>query len=95
MSDYPIKISWTGDARTKLVTRYFEPAQADGDELDGVTKMFARQKTNVVIKSEEERNALRRGLENMIETRSPEWTTWMTAAHMRAYKRVSKELENN
>jgi len=93
--EYPIKIRWTGDARTKLATRYFEPAQADGVEPDHVTAMLNRQKTNVVVESEEEHNALRRGLENMIETRSPEWTTWMTAAHMRAYKRVANELEGN
>ena len=90
--DEPIKIRWTGDARTKLITRYFEPAQADGAEPDSVTKMFNRQKTNVVIESEEELNALRRGLDSLINTRSPKWTVWMTGAHMRAYKRVRNEL---
>lgn len=90
--NFPLKIRWRGDARTKLITRYFEPAQADGDEPDHVTDMFNRQKTNVVVENESELNALRRGLEHMIDHRDPQWTVWMTGAHMRAYKRVYDEL---
>mgnify|MGYP007039260602 FL=1 len=87
----PIKIKWVGDARTKLVTREIEPQTADGVMPDSAFNPMARQKTQIVIKTYEELQAIHTALKGA-RMRSSGGIVWMTPAHERAYDRVHREL---
>lgn len=87
----PIKINWTGDARTKFKTRKVRARVDDGVESgELVMSTLDRLKTRVVVKTEREAEAL----ENMLETQARTRYTWTTDAHQKAYRRVLEELRD-
>lgn len=103
MTSYPVKVSWTGDARTKLETRELEPAIADGEAHGQLArKTLSRLKTRVVIRNAVEAEALLTALENIC-MRQPakgagtprDGCTLMTNAHKAAYERVKQEIEDS
>lgn len=94
-----IKIRFGGDSRNKLNTRGIMPCHEDGEEwTDDALATLNRQKTNVVVETEDEAEALLKAVDRMRD-RVPaggiaggEGTTWMTHAHQRAFNRVHSEL---
>lgn len=86
MTEYPIKVRWTGDARTKLVTREIEPS-----DCNNALNTLTRQKTNVVVENGMEKSELLECL-NAALRRSPSGTVWMTPQHKSAFERVRSEL---
>ena len=90
--DEPIKIRWTGDARSKLLTRSMVPTLEDGHEWpEYAIETMQRQKTNIVINTRAELMAFEHALDNML-MRVQRETVWMTAAHERAFERVHSDL---
>lgn len=90
----PIKIRWTGDARTKFVTRELEPrAGTDGmrESARRAGRTIQREKTNVVIETVEEAEAFRECIESFHKHVTPADDGWRTAAHIRAVRRVLGE----
>jgi len=88
----PIKIRMTGDSRSKLQSRGIVPAWEDGDDdAEAAFNALNRQKTNIVMKTEQEARGVLRGVEKMT-MRHPRSCTWMTGPHMRAFERVEREL---
>lgn len=94
-NDYPAKIAWTGDARIKLGTRRIEAALASEEDRARKAELawgtLTRQKTNVVINSREEAEALRTFVSEL--ERDGDGRVWLTWAHNRAYKRILGELD--
>jgi len=87
-----IKIRLTGDSRSKLHTREVEVMLADEEpRADEVAKTTDRQKTNLVVETQEEAQALSDALKR-VRDRDPDYCVWMTHNHKRAYRRVWKEL---
>jgi predicted transcriptional regulator len=87
----PIKINWTGDARTKFKTRSVRARVDDGVESGELTMAtLDRLKTRVVVETEREAEAL----EVMLENQARAKYTWTTEAHTKAYWRVLDELRN-
>lgn len=86
LTSYPIKVRWTGDARTKLITREIEPSGCEG-----ALQTLTREKTNVVIEDRVERAELLECL-NAAVRRTPQGTVWMTPQHKKAFERVRSEI---
>jgi len=92
----PIKIQWTGDARTKLGTRYIESRLYSNEEgvavnAERAMDTLTRQKTQVVIETEEEAKAFMRFIKRAVRD-GDNGRTWTTAAHLRAFERVMGEF---
>lgn len=92
----PVKIQWTGDARVKLGTRYIESRlqSDDADTAETANRAMStltRQKTQIVIKSEQEANALMGFLKRAVRD-GDSGRTWTTINHFRAFERVKADL---
>jgi hypothetical protein len=86
MTKYPIKVRWTGDARTKLITREIEPSGCHN-----ARNTLTRQKTNLVVENDVEKAELLECL-NAALRRTPSGTVWMTPQHKSAFERVRSEI---
>ena len=62
--DAPIKVRWTGDARTRVRSGLHAALEDDWHERAIAIRCFDRQKTNIVVKTHEELEALRDELES-------------------------------
>lgn len=98
-----VRFPWSLDARRKLCSRQWEPSKADaGTDADGYSRFLAqigpcvnteRQKTNVVVKTVGEAEALLQSADSFYaESRGAVSRVWQTGAHARAYKRLRDEL---
>ena len=96
MTEYPIKVRWQGDSRAKWETRTLEPMAADGMgkfNVDAARRANTRQKTQVVIRTDEEYGAVVETLEKHIDFCGPYGAHWGTPAKKKAAERVLKEIK--
>lgn len=90
----PIKVRWTGDSRVKWETRTLEPLAADGSEEAELSReVNNRQKTQLVVETEEELEAVLSTLQRHAEFCGPYGAVWGTPAKKKAAERVIIELE--
>lgn len=107
MTEYPIKVRWSNDsaALNKFLTREIQPLKGTpqdqrditGSELETIaTAVCDREKTNIVIHDEQERElvvAQLRSFTNGIG--HPSFGgKWATRGMQQAVKRVISEIEN-
>lgn len=83
--DEPIKVRFTGKFRTKLNERSME---YDGKAWELINRTLNRQKTNVVIKTEEEAESLISKLSGYENGR-----TWMTGGMNKCATRVKTQIQ--
>ncbi|MBP1985960.1 hypothetical protein [Halolamina salifodinae] len=85
----PIKVRWSGDARSKLRTRKLQARLADGAEgAEAAARAMDRQKTQVVAETEAEAVAL----EEIVSLMAESQYRWTTEGHLKAFRRVRDEL---
>ncbi len=85
----PIKIRWSGDARSKFKGRKVRARQADGHWTGELAlETLDRLKTRVVVKTEREALAL----EDLLSTMARSRYSWTTDNHVAAFERVLNEL---
>ena len=92
----PIKIRWTGDARTKLATKYIESRLTSREDDTRERAQLAydtlnRQQTNVVIEDIDEALALETYLKRAVLD-GADGRVWSTELHLQAFERVHSEL---
>lgn len=88
----PIKIRWDGDARHRVRTGLHAALESDWTGRALAIRCFDRQKTNVVVRTREERDALLAELDTLD---SPaEWgeRVGYSANGLNAIRRVKREL---
>jgi len=91
----PIKVRWQGDSRVKYETRTLEPLSADGAEyVDDARRANAKQKTQIVIETEEELEGTIRYLDKHIEFCGQYGAIWGTRGKQKAAERVLDEILN-
>lgn len=92
MTEYPIKIRLSGKTRTFLTTALRTHVE-DDDPLQVGYETTQRQKTNLVIKDDDEREALKHELEQWKDGRvddHPELTRSMQNAMQRVYNELTE-----
>lgn len=106
MNEYPIKVRWSNDSASlnKFLTRQIEPAKGTpNDRQDFVPEVprlaaatVTRQKTNVVIETEEERDALLLMLRQFGGgiAHPASGGKWATKSQHDAIKRVISDIES-
>lgn len=102
--EYPIKVRFTGDARTKFHSRQLEPMHGTPTEqlsqgedmLHRATDVAGREKTNLVVRSDDELEAILTNLRQFRDLANPATgASWATRNHLKAVDRVISELESN
>jgi hypothetical protein len=88
----PIKIRWTGYARNRICEYKQNATTERGDRADCVIRTLSRQKTNAVIKTVEEADALANEMNGYINEAGPEGRIWVNGSIASACERVQSEV---
>jgi len=84
-----VKISWTARVADKI---HDHNMCYDSDKASMVVDCLSRQKTNVVVKTVGEANAL---ANELMEYQTDTGRVWMTEASYKSVRRVIRELESS
>jgi len=104
--DEPIKVRWTGKLRGRVQNRQWDYIHNSGKDEDGewiisedaepwniaCWRTLKRQKTNVVIETVEEANAMLRIMGYYEDGAGPNGITWMDGPMVEVAKRVVREI---
>lgn len=91
----PIKIRWSGDTRTKFLTRHIEPLLSSDDRANEAEKaldVITRQKTQLVVRTFEEACVMRELLLTFEDFCGRYGAIWATEQRRKAVGRVRQEL---
>nr|WP_144064057.1 hypothetical protein [Haloferax volcanii] len=86
----PIKVSWTGKARSKAWGHFVD---FDAEPYTLAARTLERQKTNVVVNTVEEAEALVGALDRYVGGGTT-GQTWMNKAMDKAFQRVQAEVRD-
>lgn len=87
----PIKVQWTGYARSRI-GEYAGDAVNSSEWAHKVYRTLSRQKTNAVIHTVEEAEALAKEMNSYIDEHGPHGRTWVNASVHRVCQRVQQEI---
>lgn len=95
--EQPIKINWTGDTRTKFITRQLEPSLSDDDDEKANDAKLAmetvtRLETRIVVETFDEASALKHMLLLFEKFCSEYGAMWASENRRKAVARVHQEL---